>query len=215
MIVWLLLLAASAALFLLLALVAWWGHRRQVPSKAKRRAERAEWAQHATALAERAQRAVTVAATVRERVEAAEAARAAAWRELEEIEEAHEKAARRHEEAVRSGRPRPSDPAGQREFSQAALGAYRRGDLTKDQLWRVLQWTSGWDPDIDHAERELYRLRAARRAAHRRFRIAADQERDAAAAAEVAEVQARALAEEVAIASEEAGWDDGTRAEHR
>jgi hypothetical protein len=215
LIVWLLLLAASAALFLLVAVVAWWGHRREVPSKSKQRAERAAWARHATALAERAQRAVSVAATGRERVEATEAARAATWRALEEIEEAHEKAARKHEEAVRRGNLRPRDPSGQREVSHAALGAYRRGDLTKDQLWRVLQWSNGWDPDVDHAERELYRLRAARRAAHQRYRIAADQERAALGAAEVADVQARALSEEVATASEEAGWDDGPRAELR
>jgi hypothetical protein len=212
MLVWLLMLGASVALFLLVAVVAWWGHRREVPSKAKQRAERAAWAQHATALADRAQRAVVVATTVRARVEPAETTRAAAWRELEEIEEAHEKAARRHEEAVRRNNPYPRNEAGQREVSHAALGAYRRGDLTKDQLWRVLQWTNGWDPDVDHAERELYRLRAARRVAHRRYRIAADQEREALAAAEVAEVQARALCEEVATASEEAGWDDGPRA---
>lgn len=214
-IVWLLLLGASAALFILVAVAAWWGHRREVPSKSKQRAERAAWAQHATALAERAQRAVSVAATVRERVEAAEAARATAWQALEEIEEAHEKAARKHEEAVRRSNQHPRELAGQREVSQAALGAYRRGDLTRDQLWRVLRWTNGWDPDVDQAERELYRLRAARREAHQRYRIAADQERAALAAAEVTEVQARALSEEVATASQEAGWDDGLRAELR
>jgi hypothetical protein len=215
MVGWLILLAASSALFALVAVAAWWGHRREVPSKARQRAERAAWAQHATVVAERAQRAATAALTARQRVEAAEAARVAAWRVLEEIEQAHDKAARRHAEAVRCSSERPRDLPGAREVSQAALGAYRRGDLTKDQLWRVLRWGSGWDPDVDQAERELYRLRAARRAAHQRYRAAASQERDALAAAEIAEVQARALAEEVATASEEAGWDDEQRAELR
>ena len=214
--VWLLLLAASAALFLLVALVAWWQHRREVPSKAKLRAERAAWAQHATAVAEQAQQAVSEVAVLKERAQAAEAARAAAWRALEEIEEAHDKAVRRHAEAVeRSGILRQREGAGMGAVTQAALGAYRRGDLTKDQLWRVLRWSNGLDPDVDQAERELYRVRAARRAAHQRYRIAADQERKALAAAELAEVRARALVEEVATASEGAGWDDGPRAEPR
>jgi hypothetical protein len=211
MIGWLALLAASSAMFLLVAVAAWWAHRREVPSNAQRRAERAEWEQHATAVAERAQRAAAVAAAARERVEAAERARATAWRELEQAEEAHDKVARRHEEVVRRSSERPPGPY--REVAQAALAAYRRGDLTKDQLWRVWQWGSGWDPDVDQAERELYRLRAAKRAAHQRYRAAASQERDALAAGDIAEVQARALAEEVATASEEAGWDDERRAE--
>jgi hypothetical protein len=213
MIGWLALLAASSALFLLVAVAAWWAHRREVPSKARRRAERAEWAQHATAVAEHAQRAAAVVAAARERVEAAERVRAAAWQELEQTEEAHDKAARRHEEAVRRGQTRP--PGQAREVAAAALAAYRRGDLTKDQLWRVWQWGSGWDADVDQAERELYRLRAAKRTAHQRYRAAASQERDALAVGDIAEVRARALAEEVATASEEAGWDDERRAELR
>jgi hypothetical protein len=213
MIGWLVLLGAAAALFLLVAVAAWWQHRREVPGKARQRAERAAWAQHATMVAERAQRVASVVVITRERVEAAEAARAAAWREREAIEEAHEKAVRRHEEAVRRSKEHTRDLPGQREVSQAALAAYRRGDLTKEQLWRVLRWGSGWDPDVDQAERELYRLRAARRAVHQRYLAAASQEREALAASDVAEVQERALAEEVATASEEAGWDDGRRAE--
>jgi hypothetical protein len=211
---WLALLAASAALFVLVAVAAWWQHRREVPSRARQRAERAAWAQHAAALAERAQQAAARAATVRAAVAEAEQARAAAWAELEQIEAAHDAAARRHAEAVRrtSARGGNERPAGQA-VTHAALGAYRRGDLTKEQLWRVWQWGTGWDPEVDRCERELYRLRADRRAAHQRYQAAASHERDVLAAADVAEVQARALAEEVATASAEAGWDDGLRAQ--
>jgi hypothetical protein len=209
MIGWLALIAASAALFALVAFVAWWQHRRDVPSRARQRAERAAWAQHATALAERAQQAAVRAAAVQEAVAAAEQARAQAWHELEEVEEVHDKAARRHAEAVERNSDRPQG----NEVTHAALAAYRRGDLTKEQLWRVWQWGSGWDPEVDRCERELYRLRADRRAAHQRYQAAASHERDVLAVADVAEVQARALAEEVATASEEAGWDDGLRAQ--
>jgi hypothetical protein len=128
------------------------------------------------------------------------------------MEAAHDEAVRRHAEATKRRGNQLS--AGQpKEVTHAALAAYRRGDLTKDQLWRVWQWGSGWDPEVDRCERELYRLRAARRAAQQRYQAAAGQERDVLATADVAEVQARALAEEVATASEEAGWNDGHRAE--
>jgi hypothetical protein len=209
MIGWLALLVASAALFILVAVAAWWQHRREVPSRARQRAERAAWAQHATALAERAQQAAARAAATRAAVEAAEQARAAAWAELEAAEAAHEESAGRHAEAVKRGAERPQGQA----VTHAALAAYRRGDLTKEQLWRVWQWGTGWDPEVDRCERELYRLRADRRAAHQRYQTAASRERDVLAVADIAEVQARALAEEVATASEEAGWDDGLRAE--
>jgi hypothetical protein len=211
MIGWLALLAISAALFLLVAAVAWWQHRRRVPGKARQRRERAEWARHATAVTERAGQAATRAVAVRARVEPAEQARAAAWRELEEVETAYDEAAGKYREVLRRDAEHPPDRAGQRLVASAALAAYRRGDLTQEQLWRVWRWGSGWDPERDQRERELSQLRAARRDAHLRYRAAASGERAVLAAADVAEVEARALAEEVATAATEAGWDDGHR----
>lgn len=208
MIVWLAMLAASSAAFGLVAAAAWWQHRREKPSKARLRAEREEWARHAATVVEGARRATARAAAAQEQVAAAERERAAAWGELEEIEAAHDAAARRFEELAPSGN-------GQQEVTHAALAAYRRGDLTREQLWRVWQWGSGWDPELDRCERELYRLRAARREAHLRYRSAASREREALAAADVAEVQARALAEEAATAAQEAGWHDDHRVQPR
>ena len=209
MIGWLALLAASVALFLIVAGMAWWQHRRHVPSRKRRQRERAEWADHATTVTERAARAATRAAPIRARVEPAEQARVAAWRELEEVETGYEEAARKYQELLRRDAEHPPDRDGQRLVATAALAAFRRGDLSQEQLWRVWRWGSGWDPERDQRERELSQLRAARRDAHLRYRAAASGERAAQAAADLAEVEARALAEEAATAAAEAGWDEG------
>jgi hypothetical protein len=206
---WLVLLGVSSALFVLVATAAWWQHRREVPGRARRRAERAEWARHAATVTARARQAAAQLVAARERVAAAEHARAAAWRALEEVEAAHDEAARRLRERDPPTTAGSAGRAGRPEVTRAALAAYRRGDLTGEQLWRVWRWGSGWDPERDRCERELYRLRAARREAHLRYRAAAGEERAAQAEAEVAEVQARALAEEAVTAAAQAGWQDG------
>lgn len=203
------LLGASSLLFALIAGAAWWQHRRAVPSKARRRAERAQWAEHAVAVADRAQQSADRVAAAQADLLRAEQERADAWQELEQATAAHDEAARRYEEArQRSGEARPSEPSGQQEVTQAAFAAYRRGDLSQEQLWRVWSWGSGWGPELAERERELLALRAALREARVRYRAAAGRERTAAAEVEVADVEARALAEEVATATEEAGWHD-------
>lgn len=88
-------------------------------------------------------------------------------------------------------------------MAEAALAAYRRGDLSGEQLWRVWGWGTGWDPVRAERERELLRARAAQREAHLRYRAAASRERAALAGLEVADVQARALAEEAATAADQ------------
>lgn len=205
---WLILLGASLALFVLVAAAAWWQRRRSVPGRARRRAEHAEWHRHAAAVTHRWQEADAELAAARAGVETAEQARAEAWRALEEAQSAHDRAECRHREAAERTGASAKDQAGQQEVAAAALAAYRRGDLTEEQLWRVWGWGTGWDPELAARERELLAARAARREAHLRYRSAASQERAALAAADVAEIQARALAEEVATATDAAGWED-------
>lgn len=51
------------------------------------------------------------------------------------------------------------DPA-QREVSRAALAAYRRGDISVDELHAVWKRVDGWDEVREEQERELNRLRS-------------------------------------------------------
>jgi hypothetical protein len=202
---WLVLLGASVALFALVALAAWWQHRREVPSRARRRAELSEWERHAGAVAGCAEQAAARAAVASERLAVAERSCAAAWQEFEAVQAAYEQSARRYEEAQRRSAAAPVDPSGQQVVAHAALAAYRRGDLSQEQLWRVWSWGTGWDPELAEREQELRRLRAARREAQLRYRTEASRQRAALAESQVAEVQARALAEEAATAAEQAG----------
>jgi hypothetical protein len=94
--------------------------------------------------------------------------------------------------------------AGRRDVARAALAAYRRGDITVEQLRAVYRRFSGWDVGQEHHEHELVRRRAAEREAHRRYHAAAVAERAAYAEADVAVVAAQALAEEAAASAEEA-----------
>lgn len=216
---WLILLGGSLVLFGLTTAAAWWQRRREVPGRTRRRADRVEWERHRAAVARRYDQATAQLAAARELAGAAEQELASAWQVLEQAHAAHDTAQRRYAEAAErrvagAGRP-ASDPAGQRQVAHAALAAYRRGDLSAEQLWRVWDAGTGADPELAARERALRLARAARREAHLHYRAAADRERAAAAAAEVADVQARALAEEISTALAAAGtqWED--RADER
>jgi len=205
---WWILLGSTAGLFVVVVVAAWWQRRRESPARARRRAERVEWARHALAVAARSQEAAAEVAQARAAADAAEQVRAEAWQRLEEAQAAHAVADRHYLTARQQAGAGPApDPDGQRAIAGAALAAYRRGDLTGEQLWRVWRWGTGWDPELAARERELLRARAASREAHLAYRAVASRDRAATAALQVAEVQARALAEEAATAAAEAGWD--------
>jgi hypothetical protein len=94
--------------------------------------------------------------------------------------------------------------AERREVQRAALAAYRRGDLTTEQLRAVYARFSGSDSGRERHEREVQRRRATEQAAHRAYLSAAAAERAAYQEADVAVVAAQALAEEAAESAEEA-----------
>jgi hypothetical protein len=98
----------------------------------------------------------------------------------------------------------PEEPAPPHDLSRAALAAFRRGDLSVEQLRAVFRRFSGWDARLEQHEREVLRRRAAERDAHRRYTIAAAAERDANHEVDVATVAARAWTDEAAEAAEEA-----------
>jgi hypothetical protein len=130
----------------------------------------------------------------------AEAERDAAW-------QAHGATARALDEASTAEDQPPaqsmSDPD-QREISRAAREAYRRGELSVDELRAVWHRVDGWDQSLQDRANELSRLRADKAEAWRRYHAAAFIERSARRAAEVAQVAAAALAQEAADASEDA-----------
>jgi hypothetical protein len=90
------------------------------------------------------------------------------------------------------------------EVARAALGAYRRGGISVEQLREILRHSSGWNHVHARHEREVLLRRAAEREAHRRYDAAAAAERSAHLAVDVATVAARAWADEAAEAAEEA-----------
>lgn len=114
-------------------------------------------------------------------------------------------AAFRVSEAERAERARgEAEQEREHEVSRAALAAYRRGDLSVDELREVFRRAGGWDPQQEQWEREVALLRAEAQRAHRAYDAAVVAERVAGKAATVAEVAAHALAEEAEAASAEA-----------
>jgi hypothetical protein len=107
-------------------------------------------------------------------------------------------------EPVQSEAVQSAAEAERRDVARAALAAYRRGDLTVEQLRAVYRRCAGWDGGQERHEHEVVRRRAAEREAHKRYHAAALAERVAYADAEVAVVAAQALADEAAESAEEA-----------
>jgi hypothetical protein len=90
------------------------------------------------------------------------------------------------------------------EVARAALAAFKRGDLTVDELGAVFRQASGWDPMQELQAREVELRRTAETRARRLYQAAAAAERAAMRAADVATVAAHALAEEAIEMAEEA-----------
>ena len=198
-IAWLAVFVGALLMLGLVGTLAWWQHRQEHPPVPA--AERAELVRHAAVVAESAARAAERAAVARRRAEDGADAAAAAWQEHERAQRAYDEASRASQRAA--GRHTGGeDRSGPREVGRAALAAYRRGELSQDQMLRVWRWSSGWDPEQERREHQLAELRAAQREAYLRYRAASAAERVAAGQADIAEVAARALADEAAAAQE-------------
>lgn len=170
-------------------------------------AEAQELARDATAAAERAQAETTRLARARTRQAQAQQAREAAGHASDEAQRAYHEAltAWRAHEAQRAARVRtPEDDELERTVSRAALGAFRRGDVSVEQLREVFRRTGGWDPVQEQLEYEVGRLRAEALHQHRAYEAAVVAERSADQTVSVTEVAARALVEEAAEAAEDA-----------
>jgi hypothetical protein len=184
------------------------------PDPETMRAEADELAAHAATAQVDAGRAAAVAVEARVAVAAAERARDEAWAAQEAAERAYEAAWR----AAVDGRPGAegaptAHPGGataeeeadrEREVSRAALSAYRRGDISVQELREVWRRTADWDPAQEERERIADRCRIDQAAARRVHDRAAAAARRADQAARVAEVAAQALVDEAAQAAAEA-----------
>jgi hypothetical protein len=213
-IVWAIAMAIGCATLAILAVVA--RAQRADPAPADDRidlqalrAEAQQLAAHAAASHERARQAAAEARRLRERAAAAAAARDVAW-QVQEAADAGYRAAlqeaiagRRRAEAM--PRRRVGD-GGERDrtVSRAALSAYRRGDISVEQLREVWERTGGWDPEQVRRERAAEQAGIAERVARRGFDNAAADARRAEQDARIAEIAAQALADEAAQAAIEA-----------
>jgi hypothetical protein len=173
------------------------------------RAEAQHLIAHAAAAQARAGRAAAKAWELRERAAAAAAARDLAWQVQESAHAAYERArqdaARRDSEDPAASQPGVGD-GGERDrtVSRAALSAYRRGDISVEQLREVWLRTGGWNPDQVRRLEAAEQAAMAERAARRGFDRAAADARYAEQAAQIAEIAAHALAEEATEAAAEA-----------
>lgn len=225
---WLVLFGISFVLFASVWLLAWWQRPRHragdrigvsaggVPAggdlvsgdSVSCDSERAEWLAHHAAVTRQARQAPLRAAAARARADALEQDRDTAWSELDSAHQAYERARLAFEEASQRHDAQAPEPAARREVAAAALAAYRRGDLSREELDRVWKWENGWNPDLDRRERAYLRARARWRDAQTRYRLASSAARTASADAGLAEAEARVLAEELEFTAaylEEAG----------
>src|SRR6201999_390173 len=90
------------------------------------------------------------------------------------------------------------------EVSSAALAAYRRGELTVDELRAVFARAGDWDPEQEKREREAERLAAYEGSVRRAYDIAVAAVRVASERLHVAEVAAAATTQEAVDAAVEA-----------
>lgn len=171
-------------------------------------AERVRLAAEAQELEEVAAEVLEAARTAVLKAEKTAAELAAAETERDTAWQLHLDAAGRLEEAgeaLPQQEPEPAVPEeAVREISRAARDAYKRGDLTMQQLRAVWQQVDGWDQARQERAHELSRLRAEDAEASRLYQVAASRERAARRAAEVARVSSHALTQEAADAAYEA-----------
>jgi hypothetical protein len=200
--VWAALLGLAFIVLALVGLLAWLqGPPRPTTEETLRlRAEAMELSQQAAEVVERAARAQAIAQATRARCFEAQQSRELAWRAHDDAERAHAVA---RQEAVPAPRPAAESPLTQ-EVSRAALAAFKRGDLSVEELREVWQRAGGWDSGQDQQDQTLTRARAEEHRAQRAYELAAAGERHLCREAEIAEVAARALADEAVEASVEA-----------
>jgi hypothetical protein len=160
-------------------------------------------------LREIAAAAADEAAQAAAQAESAHAAYITAQREADEARRHHEEVTR---EAVEvAAQVTALEPTGgqenpklQAETSHAAFAAYRRGDITSDQLREVFRRAEGWTPEHDRVSKRATELRAEEAEAVRVRDAALQHEQACAEHARIAALSARALDEKARTAAADA-----------
>lgn len=202
---------------LILAAIAERPRRQPRPDLVKLRAAAHELAMYAGRTHAVAGRAAAAAIEARERLAEAEDARDAAWQAQEAAGAAHHTAWQEAEygrpapdpetvdlELVAAGDVEGADGDRQREVSRAALSAYRRGELSVDELREVFRRAGDWDPEQEERERRTDHLRADELAARREYERAALAARRAYDALRAAEAQSQEMSGVAMAAAAEA-----------
>jgi hypothetical protein len=195
------LFGTSLAMLACVSAMVWWQRWRERPRGARSRAAQDRVSRYEAEALERAIAAGGAAEQARMRAQEAEQERAGAFDALIRVQREHDHAAGQYHRVAQQRAQWAGDGDGQRHLTHAAFEAYRRGDLSQEQLWRVWRLGSGWDEELERREHEVMRLRADRREAQLRYRAAASRARLAAREVEVAEARLNALIEEAAEAA--------------
>jgi hypothetical protein len=179
--------------------------RRASPARlyrARLTAQAEELRRHAEELAEAAGRAAETATARQAEWLALHRAKEAAWLAYD----AAEVAARRAVQA--SVFPTPDEPPSpdevaerERYLHRAATGAYRRGELSVEQLSWVLSHRNGWDPRRHPVDQEVMLRQAGRCRLLRAYQAVSEIERAARQAADAADVAKRSLDDEAFTAA--------------
>jgi hypothetical protein len=208
--IWLLLLLAAVAALAGLALPRDVRHPRQVSAwlagHAGRRAEEAERRAAEAAESIRYAQEVAVAArgaastAERRRVECQEA-QARVDRTWQAYQDADAALTRARKAAVYTSLESIDLAERARALRRAAQAAYRRGDLSDEQLLDALTHRNGWDPELHPVEQELVLARAAVRHRFAVHQQARDAEAEAWRASGIATAAVRSLRLEAAAAA--------------
>jgi len=197
--IWIGLICAGAIVLMMFGLIAHVQHNSPDGRRVSKN-ERRELEEIAGNALDRAQQAAYANAE-------ADAALAQAESEREQAWQAHTEANRVLEKANSELGSVPSEPMPSTEQSmvaRAARDAYRRGELTEEQLRAVWQKVDGWGQALQAKTSETSRLRVEVADAWRRYQLASTAVRMARQRAEIAQVAARALKEEAADAARDA-----------
>jgi hypothetical protein len=167
--------------------------------------EAADLARYADEVAVAANRAVVTAQRRHDDWTAAQHTRDAAWRAFDGADAAARRVLLARAFPVPATPLTPSEYADrERYLHRGATEAYRRGELSVDQLIDALAHRNGWDPRRHPFEQDEILRQVAQHRLWRVYRTAADHEQAAWHAVEVAVAARRSLEEEAFVAKQRA-----------
>jgi hypothetical protein len=180
--------------------------RRLTPAQVRRNrlaAEAADLARYAEEVAVAASRAAVTAQNCHDDWVAAQRTKDAAWRAFEAADTAARRILRARMFPVPATPLTPGEFAGrERYLHRTATDAYRRGELSVEQLSDALSHRNGWDPRRHPFEQEEILRRAVRRRLLRVYNAASALERTTWHEAEVAAAAKRSLDDEAFAAAQ-------------